>query len=142
MVTVKAVIKSLLEGDGTVSGLLTGGVFTEREIKRTQAGAPPFDANGEIEPCGNIKEEADVPIRPHRHSHRMFVAIYLYERDGYASIQPAADRIYELLHRQKIGSSGDRIFEVFHSNTLSDLEDDVLDASLIVTRYEVVRGRA
>lgn len=140
--TVKAVIRSLLEGDGTVSGLLTGGVFTAREIKRTQAGAPPFDANGEIEPCCNIKEESEIPLRPHRHSHRMFVAIYLYERDGHAGIQPAAERIYELLHRQKVGAAGDRIFEVFHNATLSDLEDEALDASLIVARYEVVRGRA
>ncbi len=140
--TVKAVIKALLEGDGTAAGLLTGGVFTEREIKRTQTGSPPFDANGEIEPCCNIKEETEIPVGPHDHSHRMFVAIYFYERAGYAAIQPAADRTYELLHRQKIGSDSDRIFEVFHNTTLSDLEDEALDASMILSRYEVVRGRA
>lgn len=135
-------IKTLLEGDGTVAGLLTGGIFAEREIKRTQTGSPPFDGNGEIEPCCNIKEETEIPVRPHHHSHRMFVAIYFYERAGYAAIQPAADKVYELLHRQKIGNDGDRIFEVFHSTTLSDLEEEALDASMIISRYEVVRGRA
>jgi hypothetical protein len=61
-----------------------------------------------------------------------------YERDGYTHIEAAKDRVFDLLHYQKIGAG---VWEIHHSDDVLDTRDDALAAALVISRFEVIRLR-
>lgn len=136
----KDVIKTLMEGDATLAALLTGGVFTGREVSRTDT-AGAFDANGELQPCVLVKVGGEFAEGPDEFAGRQFIDIYFYERDGFTVIDQAIPAAYSLLHREKIGDASDKVFETRWTNDIRDQEDGALGSSLSVSRYEVVRHR-
>lgn len=131
-------IVSVLEGDTTLASLLTGGVHNGANVGEISRQNTPdaFDANKEIQPCALVQLENEVPFGEVRHGSQLFVQIYLYERYGYAAINQAKDRIYVLLHRQKIGAAGLGNYETWHANTLLGMHDPGLDAALVTCRYQ------
>lgn len=138
--SVRTVVKDLLEADGTIATLLTGGVYATREISR-ELTAAVFDANSELQPAALVKLGPDTAIGPDEIGSQQLVDIYLYERDGFTTIDQALARVYSLLHRQKIGDASDRIYEARHVQDIPDQEDAALNCSLALARYEVIRNR-
>jgi hypothetical protein len=136
--TATDVITTLLTGDATLSALLTGGVHNVVELSR-QSVPDAFDANKEIEPCANVRVDTVTGDRVVGFAATESVAVWLYERgiDG-ATIESARSRIYELLHRARVGSGS---FELWHTNDVTGFYDDGLSATTIVSRYEVVKRR-
>lgn len=130
-------IVTLLSADATLTGLLPGGIHNGAnvgEISRQNTPAA-FDANLEIQPCALVQYENEIDFGQVRYGSQLFVQIYLYQRFGYASINQAKDRIYTLLHRQKVGA-GLGNYETWHANTLLGMHDQGLDASLVTCRYQ------
>jgi hypothetical protein len=121
--------------------LLTGGVHSVVELKRGADGAPAFDANGEIMPCANVKVGNEAPFGPFDDSSRAFATIYFYERQGTAVIGPAMDRVYALLHRKCISSLG-KVWETRLATDIRDQMDNVLDCSMGMLTFEIVRDRS
>jgi len=132
-------VKTVLEADATLTGLLTGGIYLRTEISR-QNTPGAFDANGEIRPCCLINLESEAPAGPFEDSSQVFFRVFFYERFGYATIDAARERVYTLLHRQIIGST--RGWEVRHTDDILDQEDQALDCSLILSRFMRYRVRA
>lgn len=132
----KTAIYNLLAADGTLTGYLTGGLYgTQTEISR-QVTPAAFDGNKELLPCGLVKQETATPWGPHDDSGRLYVVVYLYEREGYANIELARKRIYTLLHRQKLTpTDGSGNYDVRHANDLLDMEDQSLGVSMAMSRY-------
>lgn len=137
----RTIIGTLLANDSTLETLLTGGVeYTVGEISRT--GTPTrYDANKEILPCALVKLSTEGEFGPHEDGSRGFVAVYFYQRSGYEVIDQARERVYALLHRQKVGDASDKVWEVRHAGDVLDQEDPALECSLQVSRYQVVRNR-
>lgn len=130
-------IKAVLELDATLLASLTGGVHAQVEI--TRQGTPAaFDANNEIKPCALVKGEIETPWGPHEHSARAFLRIFFYQRSGYADIDSARERVYTLLHRQKALSGK---WELLHVDDITGQEDQTLNCSLELSRYQVLRSR-
>lgn len=137
----KAALLASLTGDATLVSLLTGGVHGDvAEIKRGEDGTPAAfgPGTGEILPCALLKLGTDTPAGPHFTGSRIVAILYFYQRAGYAVIEQARDRVYQLWHAQKIGTN---VWQIFHSNDVNDTMDDALGCSLIVSRYEMVRLR-
>jgi len=135
-------IRDLMLADATLQTLLTGGVYAEREIKRTHPiTAAAFDADSLILPCALVKATSEIADGPDRFAGRQYVDIYFYELDEYVTIYQAIDRTRVLLHRQKIGQPVDGVWEVRWFHNITGQEDPVLMCSLSVSRYEVVRFR-
>lgn len=135
--TLRDDIVTVLEADGTLTALLTGGIHTGTEISRT--GTPgAFDANLEILPCALVKMESDVQSGPFTYGYRTVVVIYLYQRSGYDTIDAALDRILALLHDKQLWS-GTWLTE--HAGDVPGLEDQALQCSLAISRYAVTRNR-
>lgn len=131
-------IAELLAADSTLMAILTGGVHAAREI--TRQGTPTaFDVNLELLPCALVKTPTEAAFGPYDDSASEFAHIYLYERSGFASIDAALERIYTLLHQQKI--SGERVWEIIWANDIKDQEDPALDASMHMSIYQVVRAK-
>lgn len=131
-------IVTLLAADNTLENLLTGGIHngaTVGEISR-QNTAAAFDANGEILPCALVQLESEVPFGEVRHGAQLFVQIFLYQRYGHGVINQAKDRIYTLLHRQKVGAPALGNYETWHANTLLGMHDPGLDCALVTCRYQ------
>jgi len=141
MTTIAQSIKSLLAADSSLTALVTGGIYAAEDIGEiTRQSAPAaFDANKEILPCLLIKVDGEADIPPHRTGSRMMVSIFGYQRSGHATIVAALDKVYVDLHRQKL--SGQRVWEVRHANDIHDEEDQGLQCSMDVSRFEVYRLR-
>ncbi len=131
-------LKDFLTADTALVALLTGGLYTATEISR-QLTPGAFDANGEVLPCALLVLEAEDPVGPYNTSSRLFVVLYLYERQGYTTIDAALKRIYTLLHRQRI--SGNGIWEMRHVGDVPDQRDATLNCALALSRYQVTRSR-
>lgn len=129
-----------LADDATLLGYLTGGLHDAQmahEISR-QNTPSAYDEFKELKPCGLVRLETATPWGPNRESGRVYVIIYLYQRFGYAAIESARKRIYELLHRQQITpGDGSGLYEIQHANDLLGLEDQSLGAAMISSRYVI-----
>ena len=128
-------IVALIEADGTLAGLLTGGIHTG-EISR-QGTPEAFDGNGEVLPCALVKVEAETPTGPYRTSARQFVLVYLFQQHETEAIDAALDRIFLLLHALKLQGS----WECRWVGDVQDVEDAALRCSMALSRYQITRLR-
>lgn len=143
MATLRAAIKAALAGDGTLAAILTGGMYDRRGISRT-ATPSAYNATGELMPCGVVTLETTTTHGPKEFNfERAFVVVYLYEEEGnaYAAIDPAADRIRALLHRQTVTTTPSLVWEILHTDSIGDQYDDVLRAEMRMERFQVWRKR-
>lgn len=139
----KQAIYNQLSADYTFMNALSGGLYHEiAEIKR-QDPAAAFDSNGEILPCGLLKMSEANPIPPYNHGARLSFELYFYQRAGYASIEAARERAYDLLHYQRLTPVGQTAgcWEIHHLNDITQQEDDALRCSLEVARFEAIVRR-
>jgi hypothetical protein len=135
---VRDTVKALLEADTTLMAILTGGVYAGGEISR-QGMPDAFDSNGEILPCALVRVETETPYGPYDDSSRQYLVVMFYERSGYANIDAALARVYELLHKTRLGATG--VWEVVHADDVRDQEDQALACSLSYSRYVITRSR-
>lgn len=136
-------VVDVLEGDATLTALLTGGIFTGVEISRQET-PDAFDAFREVKPCALVALDTTAPFGPHYDSANVFVRIHLYQAAGVDVIEQARRRIYALLHRVKLEpAAGDEsgCWSVFHVGDVLDVEDPGLEASMAVSRYQAVVRR-
>lgn len=133
--------KALLAADGTFAGLMTGGVYClddADEINKT--GTPnAYDGNGELRPCCFIRPETRQPDGPHDNGAVEYVAIYFYQRAGYASSGAALERAFALLQRAQMNAQ--KVYEIFHTDDVLGQSDPQLKATLQMSRYMAVRMR-
>lgn len=135
--TIRSDIYTVLAADATLLATLTGGVYQAAEISR-QTTPAAFDANGEIEPCCLVNVENETAALPYPNGARSYLRVFFYERSGYTGIDTARERVFTLLNRQKIGSA---TFEIRWVDDIPDQQDEALDCSLAMSRYEIVRLR-
>lgn len=132
----KAAVYALLNGDATLGAALTGGLYQVPEISR-QATPGAFDANSELLPCGLLKLEAQTQGRVFVRGSRVYLVVYLYERDGASGIEAARARIYDLLHDQQVvPTDGSTCWRIRHVNDVADTKEEALDARMAMSRYE------
>lgn len=137
-------LTNVLTADGTLTGLLTGGIYKAADVHSISRQNTPgaFDASSEILPCALVKSESATPWGPHLTSAREYVLLYFYQRFGYGVIRPACLRAYELLHRTRITpSDGKGLWQIDWAGDLLDMEDQALGAAMIISRYVVTLNR-
>ena len=125
----------MIEADGTLAGLLTGGVHTG-EISR-QATPEAFDGNGEVLPCALVRIEGEAPTGPYPYSTQQFIVVYLYQQSGTDSIDTAVTQLFTLLHRVKL----DWTWECRWVGDVRDIEDEALRCSMTLIRFQITRLR-
>ena len=144
MTTLREAVIDLLQADGTLMGILTGGVWERREISRTLTPSV-YTASGAMKPCAVVTVEATSPLGPAEFDFEtVFFQVWLYEETGnhYASIDPARDRVRALLHRQTVVISAGGIHEIRHADGLGDSFDETLNAEMTYERFYAWRKRA
>lgn len=126
----------MLEADATFVSHMTGGVycFSEgvEEISPTHT-PNAYDANEELLPCCYIRPETTQPDGPHDHGAVEYVALYFYQRSGYAATTSAMRRAYTLLQRAQFNA--EKVFELFHTDHVWGQRDQQLGANLQMSRY-------
>jgi hypothetical protein len=136
-----AALKALLIADGTFNGLMTGGTYCTDdadEISKSQTAAA-YDANGELKPCCFLRPETRQPDGPHDNGAVEYVAIYFYQRSGYASSTAALERAFALL--QKVHIAAQKVYELVHTDDVLGQADPQLGATLQISRYMATRLR-
>ena len=104
--------KAVLEADATLLATATGGIYDINESgalginRQTTTGA--FDSNGLLKPCVLLRARALVPDFQLRDasgqysSARQTLEVWLYQDNGYTSIDTMKARIYALLHEKQL----------------------------------------
>ena len=143
MATLRGALKTAIEDDATLAGLLTGGVYDPREINRTTT-PDAYDANGALKPCAVVALEGASPLG-HREwaFEQVFVVVYLYEEEGngYASIGQAGLPLRTLLNNQALSTDDGNVHHIQHADSLGDSYDEVLKAEMTYERFVVYRRR-
>jgi hypothetical protein len=130
-------IFSLLVNDPQLAESLTGGIYdavTVNEISR-QNTPGAFDANYELKPCALLKMSAATPLGPYPHSARQGFSVLFY-----AAPVEAGERVYDLLHNQKLTPVGATAgcWEIHWTDDVPGQIDEALSASLTISRFEAV----
>ena len=110
--SVESTIKAVLEGDATLLATATGGVWSFDEtghmgISRTLT-PTAFDSTGVIKPCVLVAQRNANPglTVPDDASQvmdvRQVVECYCYSDASFATIATMKDRVYALLHAQRL----------------------------------------
>ena len=140
--TAYATILAALQGDTTLAGILTGGLYDGTEINDISRQATPaaYDEYSELKPCAILKPETQAPAGPHPDGSRLYVTIWFYQQAGSAAIDAARIRAYHLLHRTtQVGSDG--LWDVRHANDLLGIEMQALGVPAIMSRYVATVNR-
>jgi hypothetical protein len=122
-------IAAILQGDSSLSAILTGGIFVYGDLGPagiTRDSCPDcFDADGYLLPCVIVKQRGDIPTfeagdaAKQITSANVVVEIWLYQDTTYAAIDAAKPLIYRLLQGSVLPDS----FEIYLANTLSRQRD-------------------
>jgi hypothetical protein len=138
----RSAIADALASDAELLASLTGGVYDASEVGEISRQSTPdaFDANGEILPCALVRTESDQLYGPFTSpgsiSSRSFVMVYLYQRQGFDTIDVAMGRVLTLLHKQRLGDS---TWEICWADDSGDLEDEGLACAMRYARYVAYR---
>ena len=140
--TAYATILAALQGDATLAGILTGGLYDGTEINDISRQATPaaYDQYSELLPCAIVKPETQAPAGPHPDGSRLFVTVWFYQQSGSAAIDLARIRAYHTLHRTTLAGS-DGLWDVRHANDLLGIEMQALDVPAIMSRYVATVNR-
>ena len=140
--TAYATILAALQGDATLAGILTGGLYDGTEINDISRQATPaaYDQYSELLPCAIVKPETQAPAGPHPDGSRLFVTVWFYQQSGSAAIDLARIRAYHTLHRTTLAGS-DGLWDVRHVNDLLGIEMQALDVPAIMSRYVATENR-
>lgn len=131
-------VKTVLTANTALMAILTGGVHIDVEEINITNTRTAFDANGEIKPCALIKLGTEFKLGSTRRGVRTPIIIYFYQRQGYASIDPAMVAVFNLLNDEKIGTS---VWNLEHQNSVYHQRDTALDCALGTLRFVAARKR-
>ena len=140
--TAYATILAALQGDASLTGILTGGLYDGTEVNDISRQATPaaYDDYSELKPCAIVKPETQAPAGPHPDSSRLFVTLWFYQQSGSAAIDAGRERAYQLLHRSTLAGS-DGLWDVRHFNDLLGIELQALGVPAIMSRYVATVNR-
>lgn len=135
-------ILAALQGDATLAGILTGGLYDGTVINDISRQATPtaYDDYSELKPCAILKPETQAPAGPHPDGSRLYVTLWFYQQSGSAAIDAGRVRAYHLLHRATLAGS-DGLWDVRHANDLLGIELQALGVPAIMSRYVATVNR-
>ena len=127
-----------MTADGPLMALLSGGVYVNAQLTPGMDAPHPFDAVGRMMPSALVRNETAATDGPGGYFDRAFVVVFFYDFAGYTTIDDAAERARDVLHRRYLGNGA---YEVRHTDDVSDLYDDAILAYMHRSRYQVARYR-
>lgn len=131
-------VKDYLTGDTALMAILAGGIHAGIEISRNLTPTAFNSGTAEIMPCALIKMGTEAQTGPYPTSTRAPIEIWFYERQGYASIDPAKARVLALLNDRHWGGGA---YDTRLGDDIGDQADDSLSVSMSMIRFYVSRIR-
>lgn len=140
----EAAFYTALNADGTLTGLLTGGIYADQNLGRAginRTNTPAAYTNGIVQPLLLVKGRAVIPDGALRDpadqttSTRQVIELWLIDDGdaGFDTINLAADRCYEMLQMQYVGGG-----HVEFISQLAERDPERNHAATIRAEYEVV----
>lgn len=145
MISRENAIKALLSADATLTGILTGGIYTRHELGKQGLKADNSLASSAyalddgfkvLQPCVVIRLRSDVPDGNRFDAQSQTVSssgtleLYFYDESAFETIETARDRAYRLLHAKTNTSIGHSLYingMMFYDEPINDaacLKDD------------------
>ncbi len=95
MASLQDTIRLALEGDATLTAILTGGIFDASELDREGLSLGDVqDTNNKVKPCAVLRWRGSNPTGPtdRLNAEARFLEVYLYEDMGTVNIEAARRR--------------------------------------------------
>jgi hypothetical protein len=133
-------IKTALLTNAPLMAILTGGIHIDVEEISRQNTPPAFDATTkELKPCALIKIGVESKLTSGlANSVNTPLVIYFYQRQGYASIEPAMTLVFNQLSDQRIGTN---VWQTHFDIAVNQQRDTALDCALGSLRFVAKRRR-
>ena len=147
MATLQDATKTLLEADGTLMALLTGGIF-EKASGQGRLGLTLADFTKEadgitIKPTGAIIWGVETPDPRLLNSQDTFCTFYAYQHRGYATIRTTLKRVMVLLNREFVTSDNESIALFTWAGNLGEVNAEELRGTpMNAARFQVKSIRA
>jgi len=136
-------VKAILEADSTLLATATGGIWDADEagsegINRT-ATPTAFDSDGIVLPCIYLRMRSYMPDgaiadeAAKRVSYVQMLEAWYYCFNNYSTIETMSDRVYRLLHAQRLTGP----FFVQWAGDLRNQRDDDIDAYMGRSTYQI-----
>jgi len=140
--SIRGDVRETLEGDATLTGILTGGIYDASELPMdglTPTAAPGAFNGARLLPCAVVRWRGRSETEIIGHSRRQFLEIYFYQAVGQDQIELAMSRCKVLLHRAKqFTASGGQVYFSTWVEDAGDLVADEMDgAAMSLSRYYV-----
>jgi len=142
MATIPNALRTYLEADATLTGILTGGIWDAAELDREglTVSDASYDSIGRLLPTAVIRWRGESPFGWHYTGERRTCEIYLYEHVGWTNIEAAKKRLKELLHRVQVPSD-ELITEFRFLTSMGEFYAEDLSAPADMLRFQVVYVR-
>ncbi len=145
MASLQDTIRLALEGDATLTAILTGGIFDASELDREGLSLGDVqDTNNKVKPCAVLRWRGSNPTGPtdRLNAEARFLEVYLYEDMGTVNIEAARRRIKQLLHRQSFLATNFGLVWLRWAGDQGEFSADELGgASADMARFEVTLTR-
>lgn len=139
--TIRDDLRQTLEADGTLTALLTGGIYDASELPQDglTMRIAQTDANGRLLPCAVIRFRDMTETEIVGYSRRRFFEIYAYQQRGMDAVDAALARCRALLHPHKqFTTDGGQVYYTTWVDEVGDLVADELDgAAMGRARYYI-----
>lgn len=122
-----------MNNDNQLVNILIGGLYFRQGISRDKTPAA-FDGYGNLKPCAVLAVTTRA-LRVEIGMADQFFQVYFYQQSGYGQIDLAMERVYDLLHEQRVVTTKGWNYEILHANDLGDSEDPALLVPMNYSRF-------
>lgn len=138
-------IYDLLSADATLTGLLPGGLYDAAEVSHiSRTTTEDAFLQGDLITCALLKMGDEEPQGPYIYGSRQELSVHFFDRFGYDKIELARERVYELLHDQKLtpaDSATTGNWQILWVGDTLHQRDEALDAATEISRFECINLR-
>lgn len=141
MTTLYAATHTLLTNDATLAALATGGVHDVQSLGRQELELADITAGTPlVKPAVFLRWTTETEFVRVINARRVYLDIYVYQDTGYLVTAQMRDRIFTLLHQQRVTftePAGDYLYAFVWAGDVVQQQDDTLGgASMERSRYE------
>jgi hypothetical protein len=146
MASLQDTIRLGLEADGSLTTILTGGIFDASELDREglSLGDVQDPTTKKVKPCAVLRWRGSSPTGPtdRLNAEARFLEVYLYEDMGTVNVEAAKRRLKQLLHRQSFLAANFGLVWLRWAGDFGEFSADELGgASADMARFEVTLTR-
>lgn len=126
----RTAVRDLLNDDGTLTALLTGGIYptadSQASILTKQDHPAAFDSYGKVLPTALVQDDGVFPFPGTDRTVSALVRVLFWQQDGRDSLEAALRRTFDLLNGARVALSAGWVYQFAFAGESPTLRDPAL----------------